>query len=112
MYSIILTTLLVTGGLQQPDSIDHQWLTKEWHQMNEVFSFEPAQEGKIFIVSLSENKVVQLNKSALHEFSKPMKIAHQKADFLFSLENDEYYLLDGIMPKAPASEIVQYSSAE
>jgi hypothetical protein len=111
MTTILLTTLSVFG-LQAPDTVDQQWLVEEWATQyeNQVVEYQPG--AHIYVVSLKGGIIIEIEKPEEQIVNPAGNKTIQNADFLFSLGNDDYYLLEDLTPKAQPSETYRYSSAE
>lgn len=112
MLSAILFSIMTLTGLQQADSVSNDWLTKEWNKSYTTELFDFNSEGQIFIVSMKGEVIHQFGKMELANRCRNCRADYQKADFLFSFNNDDYFMLPSTKPEVQPSETVQYSSAE
>jgi hypothetical protein len=112
MLTTLLLSFLSLSGLQQADSVSDEWLTNEWQKSYEMEAIDFTTEGHIIIVSIDGDVIHKFSKGTLTDRCTNCVAAYQKSDFLFSLNEDDYYLLPYSKPTVHSSETVQYSSAE
>jgi hypothetical protein len=112
MLTTLLLSFLTLSGLQQADSVSNEWLTNEWQNSFEIEVVGFTPEAQIIIVSIEGDVMHKFAKGTLTERCANCIAAYQKSDFLFSLNEDEYYLMPYSKPTVQPSETVQYSSAE
>lgn len=112
MLTILLLSILGVYNPQQPDSIKHEWLLNEWKQTYESNTFQFTTPGQVIIVSLTGEVIHQFDKEVIEFQNQRCSSDYQKSDYLFTLNNDDYYLLTAPRNSIQPVKTYPYSSAE
>ena len=94
MIAFILLSLLSIPSLQQTDSIDYQWLAHEWNQTYVTPMQEWKEPGQIYLISLDDGVIHRYTKGVAKGQPEAVTTALRQADYLFTLEGDDYYLIN------------------